>query len=109
LSRKSWEKKNIIVNNGSSVWVKVFLKKYEDGNIAGRGISGAILGINLGESAKIEAKVIILENQRKIAEADILVESSKSGWNFSYGYGGAKGLEEGFAKEVVQIFLKTIN
>jgi len=108
LIRESLKEKNITVNNNSIVAIEISFKQYDDGNIAGRGISGALLGINLGESAKIEVQIVISENKKIITKANILVESSKSGWNFSYGYGGAKGLEKGLVGEIIRVIFNTL-
>lgn len=98
-------KKNIKLNAHSNYSLKVVFKRYEDGNLLIRGVTGSILGINIGKLAKIEAQVQVLENQKEITKATVLVESSRSGWNFSHGYGGARNLEKAFVKEVIKIFL----
>ncbi len=94
---------NLALGANSQITLKVVFKKYEDGNISGRAMSGLFLGINVGELAKIEGQITISENQREVTKADILVESSRSGWNFSYGYGGAKMLEEAFVEETIKM------
>ncbi|MEK7114491.1 MAG: hypothetical protein AAB832_00280 [Patescibacteria group bacterium] len=104
LFKKKLVENNIMISADSQISLKILFKKYEDGNVAARGISGAILGINVGEPAKIEAEVVIvLRSHKEIARADVLVESSRSGWNFSYGYGGAKSIEDGFVEEVIKL------
>ncbi len=100
--------KNITLNANSQITLKILIEKYDDGNVLGRGITGAIFGINIGEPAKIEGQITISENQKKITKANISVESSRSGWNFSYGYSGAKGMEKGFVEEATKILFETL-
>ncbi len=95
--------KNLALNAGSQITLKTVFEKYEDGNIAGRAITGLILGVNIGEPAKIKGQITVSENQREITKADILVKSSRSGWNFFYGYGGAKMLETAFVEEIIKM------
>ena len=97
--------KNIALDANSPISLKVSFKKYEDGDLGARVITGLILGITAGELAKIEAEVIILNKKeaKEIVRADVAVRSSRSGWNFSYGYSGAKGLEKEFIKKVIDL------
>jgi len=95
--------KNFTLSAGSQITLQIVLRKYEDGSVAVRTITGLILGVNIGELAKIEGQITVLEKQREITKADILVQSSRSGWNFFYGYGGTKMLEEAFVEETIKI------
>ena len=95
--------KNFTLNAGSQTTLQIVLRKYEDGSMAVRTVTGLILGVNIGKLAKIEGQITVLEKQREITKANILVESSRSGWNFSYGYGGAKMLEEVFVEETLKM------
>jgi len=102
LFKKKLSKKNIAVQAGSPISLEIIFKKYEDGEVAKRRISGLMLGINVGEPAKIESDVVVLKNHKEILRMAILVETSKSGFNFFYGYGGAENLEKGFVEEVIK-------
>jgi hypothetical protein len=99
--------KNIKVQDDSRVSLTIIFKKYEDGEVAKRRMSGLILGVNIGEPARIEGEIVVVsKNYKEILRADISVESSKSGWNFSYGYGGAEKLEKGFVEEVIKTLFR---
>lgn len=103
LLKEKLAEKKISIDAGSLVVIKIIFEKYEDGNVAGRGISGIILGVNIGKPAKIAGQVRVSNNGREITKADIEVESSKSGLNFSYGYGGAEMLESAFVEEAIKL------
>ena len=103
LFNEKFAESNLTLDANSQIALKIVFKKYEDGNVSGRAISGLLLGVNVGEPAKIEGQVTISENQREVTKANILVESSRSGWNFSHGYGGAKMLEEAFVEETIKM------
>ncbi|MCX6812977.1 MAG: hypothetical protein NTV77_00575 [Candidatus Azambacteria bacterium] len=103
LFKEKLAEKKLALEASSSVVIRVIFEKYEDGNISGRAVSGLILGINVGEPAKIKGHVTISESQKEVTKADVSVESSRSGWNFSYGYGGAKTLESAFVEETLKL------
>ena len=107
LFNEKFAEKNLALSAGSQITLKVVFEKYEDGSITGRTISGLILGVNIGEPAKIKGQITISENQKEITKADILVESSRSGWNFFYGYGGAEMLEKAFVEETTKLLFET--
>jgi len=109
LFKEKLSEKNIALLADSQISLKIIFKKYEDGDVAGRGISGAILGVNIGEPAVIESEIVVVsKNHKEILKVDISVQSSRSGWNFSYGYGGAENLEKGFVEEVIKILFSRI-
>ena len=92
-----------MVDAGSKVTLHVVLQKYEDGDVSGRTVSGLLLGINLGKPARIEGVVVVSENQKEVTKATIAVETSKNGFNLSYGYGGAKVLEKAFVQQTLDV------
>ena len=107
LFRKGLLKKNIALHADSQISLEIIFKKYEDGEVEKRQISGFLLGVSVGELAKIEAEIaVVSKNHKEILRADISVESSRSGFNFAYGYGGAENLEKGFVKEVIKILFR---
>ncbi|MBC8199891.1 MAG: hypothetical protein H8E80_07600 [Desulfobacteraceae bacterium] len=108
LFKKGLAENNIILQVESITSLKVNLKQYDDGDVAKRELTGFLLGISIGELAKIEAEVTVIsgEEGKIIKKATVLVTSSRSGFNFLYGYGGAEKLEKPFTEEVINILEK---
>ncbi len=104
LFKRQLTEKNIKMDINSQITLEVILKKYEDGEILKRAISGSLLGYNFGKQAEIAGQFILKKKDKVMKKGDVTVKSSKSGWNFSYGYGGVKMLEKAFIEVIIKSF-----